>query len=201
MDDFASSIKQDNQGNYFISATTNSYGIGSESNMYLIKLDSIGDSLWTRTYGGNLEETANGLWITNDGGCVLVGQSNSFSNGNLNGYIVKTNENGDTLWTKNYGGIGIETFNSVQQTIDNGYVMAGYTNSIGAGDFDMLLLKMDSIANYSINTEINENPINYHDRKLIKIVDVLGRESKPNKKGLLFYIYDNGMLEKRIIIE
>jgi len=201
MDDFGSSIKQDNQGNYFISATTNSYGIGSESNMYLIKLDSIGDSLWTRTYGGSLEETANGLWLTDDGGCVLVGHSNSYSNGDFNGYIVKTDENGDTLWTKNYGGIGIETFNSVQQTIDNGYVMAGYSNSIGAGDFDMLLLKTDSLANYSINTEINENLINYYDRKLLKIVDILGRESKPNKKGLLFYIYDDGMLEKRIIIE
>jgi len=156
MDDLGSFVKQDNQGNYLIAATTNSYSNGTESDMYLIKLDSIGDSLWTRTYGGNFEETATGLWPTNDGGCILVGQSNSFSNGDYNGYIVKTDENGDTLWIKNYGGIGIETINSVQQTADNGYVIAGYTNSIGAGDFDMFLLKTDSLGNYTLNTGINE---------------------------------------------
>ena len=56
-DDLGSFVKQDNQGNYLIAATTNSYSNGTESDMYLIKLDSIGDSLWTRTYGGNFEET------------------------------------------------------------------------------------------------------------------------------------------------
>jgi len=201
MDDFASSVKQDNQGNYLISATTNSFGVGSESNMYLIKLDSIGDSLWTRTYGGNWEETAEGLWPTNDGGCILVGQSNSFSNGDLNGYIVKTDINGDTLWTKKYGGIGIETINSVQQTFDNGYVMSGYTNSIGVGDFDMVLLKTDSIGNFSINTLINENIMIYQERNLIKIIDVLGRNTDPKSNAPLFYIYDDGTVEKRIVIE
>ena len=201
MDDFASSVKQDNQGNYLISATTNSFGVGSESNMYLIKLDSIGDSLWTRTYGGNWEETAEGLWTTNDGGCILVGQSNSFSNGDLNGYIVKTDINGDTLWTKKYGGIGIETINSVQQTFDNGYVMSGYTNSIGVGDFDMVLLKTDSIGNFSINTLINENIMIYQERNLIKIIDVLGRNTDPKSNAPLFYIYDDGTVEKRIVIE
>ena len=201
MDDFASSVKQDNQGNYLISATTNSFGVGSESNMYLIKLDLIGDSLWTGTYGGNWEETAEGLWPTNDGGCILVGQSNSFSNGDLNGYIVKTDINGDTLWTKKYGGIGIETINSVQQTFDNGYVMSGYTNSIGVGDFDMVLLKTDSIGNFSINTLINENIMIYQERNLIKIIDVLGRNTDPKSNAPLFYIYDDGTVEKRIVIE
>jgi hypothetical protein len=158
MDDVGSFVRQDNQGNYFIAATTNSYSNGTESDMYLIKLDSLGDSLWTRTYGGNLEETATGLWPTNDGGCILVGKSNSFGNGDYNGYIVKTDGNGDTLWTKNYGGSGIETINSVQQTADNGYVMVGYTSSIGAGDFDMFLLKTDSLGDYNLNTGVNENP-------------------------------------------
>ncbi len=157
-DDLGSFVRQDNQGNYFIAATTNSYSTSTQSDMSLIKLDSNGDSLWTQTYGGNLKGIATGLWPTNDGGCILVGQSNSFGNGDFNGYIVKTNENGDTLWTKNYGGSGVEAINSVQQTSDNGYVMSGYTNSIGAGDFDMFLLKTDSLGNYTINTGINENP-------------------------------------------
>jgi hypothetical protein len=125
--------------------------------MYLIKLDSNGDSLWTRTYGGELEETATGLWLTNDGGCIIVGKSNSLNNDDFNGYSVTTDGDGNILWTRSYGGTGVENINSVQQTSDNGYIMAGYTNSIGAGDFDMWLLKTDSLGNSNLNIEINEN--------------------------------------------
>jgi len=150
-DDSGFSVRQDNVGNYYIAGITHSFGIGVGSNMYLIKLNPSGDSLWTQTYGGNFEESATGLWTTNDGGCILTGSSNSFSNGDFDGYIVKTDANGDVLWTKNYGGTGIEVANSVQQTSDNGYAIVGYTNSMGAGDFDMFLLKTDSLGNIQTN--------------------------------------------------
>jgi hypothetical protein len=164
MDDIGSYVKQDALGNFFIAATTSSYGIGTESDMYLIKLDSNGDSLWTKTYGGEFEDLATGLWPTNDGGCILVGKSNSFTSGDFNAYVVKTNSAGDSLWTKNYGGSGIEGLNSVQQTSDEGYVMAGFTNTIGAGDFDMLLLKTDSLGISDFNTgviEAQSSSLNY----------------------------------------
>ncbi|MGB1207253.1 MAG: T9SS type A sorting domain-containing protein [Chitinophagales bacterium] len=161
MDDSASFIREDNEGNYFVGGNTNSYGDGTGENMYLIKLNASGDSLWTKTYGGDLEDTITGLWPTNnDGGCILVGDSNSFSaTGDVDGYIIKIDGNGNTLWTKRYGESGTETLNSVQQTSDNGYAMAGYTNSIGAGDFDMLLLKTNSFGELVSNTIINENLI------------------------------------------
>lgn len=159
-DDLGAFVRQDNNGNYFVSGTTNSYGIGTAANMYLIKLDATGNTLWERTYGGNLEETGTGLWITNDGGCIITGRSNSFSaNGDFDGYIIKTDANGDTLWTNTYTGTGEEAINSVQQTPDNGYIMAGYTNSIGAGDFDMLLLKTDETGNSNFVTNSHKNNI------------------------------------------
>ena len=168
MDDIGSYVKQDALGNFFIAATTSSYGVGTESNMYLVKLDSNGDSLWTKTYGGELEDTATGLWPTDEGGCILVGQSNSFSStsGDLNAYVVNTNSVGDSLWTINYGGSGIEGLNSVQQTFDDGYIMAGFTNSIGAGDFDMLLLKTDSLGNLDFNTGVIEAHSSSHNYKV-----------------------------------
>lgn len=159
-DDLGSFVRQDNSGNYFVSGTTKSYGIGSESNMYLIKLDSAGNTLWERTYGGNLEETGTGLWATKDGGCIMTGRSNSFStSGDFDGYIIKTDANGDTLWTNTYGGTGEEIIHSVQQTSDNGYVMAGKTNSYGAGDFDMFLLKTDATGSLDFVTSIRQNDI------------------------------------------
>jgi len=159
-DDLGAAIKQDNSGNYFVSGTTHSYGIGAESNMYLVKLDAAGNTLWEKTYGGNLEEIGRGLWLTNDGGCIMTGRSNSFSaNGDFDGYIVKTDANGDTLWTNTYTGTGEEMLHSVQQTLDDGYVMAGYTNSVGAGDFDMLLLKTDATGSLDFVTNIHQNTI------------------------------------------
>ncbi len=157
-DDSGFSVRQNFAGDYYIGGTTNSFGTGIGSNMYLIKLNTFGDSLWTRTYGGNFEESAIGLWPTNDGGCILTGSSNSFSTGDFDGYIVKTDANGDILWTRTYGGTGMEVANSVQQTSDNGYAIAGYTNSIGAGDFDMFLLKTDAFGNSQLNLGQEEPP-------------------------------------------
>ncbi|MFK7948575.1 MAG: T9SS type A sorting domain-containing protein [Saprospiraceae bacterium] len=163
-DDFGTFIRQDNDGNYWISGTSKSFSTNNNADMYLIKLDSNGTELWTKTYGGNADDEANALWITNDNGCIIVGKSNSFSNGDFDGYIVKTDTNGDTLWTKTYGGNGEEDFKSIQQITDDGYIIAGLTNSQGAGDFDMWLLKTDSLGKLASTSTIGQNPndiINY----------------------------------------
>ena len=158
-DDTGYFVKQANDGNYFIAGTTNSYGGGFGNNMYLLKLNAAGDSLWTKTYGGNFEESATGLWATNDGGCILSGSTNTFSVGGFDGYIVKTDANGNVDWTKTFGGFGTEVANSVQQTADAGYIVAGYTNSAGAGDFDMYLLKIDSLGNFQSTLAIEPHQI------------------------------------------
>lgn len=144
-DDAAFSVRQINDGSYFVGGVTNSFGGGFGNNMYLMKLDALGDSLWTKTYGGIYEESATTLWATTDGGCILAGSSNTFSNGDFDAYVVKVDSDGNELWAQNYGGTEIDLIRSIQQTADNGYIMAGYTNSMGAGDFDVYLLKTDSL--------------------------------------------------------
>lgn len=176
-DDMANFVREASDGSYFVAGTTNSYGVGTESNMFLLKLDANGDSLWMQTYGGNFEDNTEELWITNDGGCIIAGSSNSFSSGDLDGYIVKVDSDGNTLWTRSYGGSGIDAFRSVQQTADNGYVIAGYTNSIGAGDYDMWLIKTDSLGEVQQTTAI-ENTANSH----------ISCEAYPNPSNGIFSI-------------
>ena len=65
------------------------------------------------------------------------------SGGNWDVWLIKTNADGDTLWTKTIGGSGNDAGYSVQQTIDEGYILTGYTYSLVAGDFDMWLTKTD----------------------------------------------------------
>jgi hypothetical protein len=125
-----------------IAGETRSYGAGG-SDFWLIKTDSTGDTLWTRTYGGTSDETCYGMAQTSDGGFVLAGRSNSFG-GSWGGYLVRTNSTGDTIWTHKYGGAARDEFAAVLPTSDNGFVLGGYTISYGAGSGDFWLLKVNA---------------------------------------------------------
>jgi len=141
-DDQAYFVQQTSDGGYVITGETSSFG-AVLYDVYLVKTDANGDTLWTRTYGGVLTEIARSVQQTSDGGYVIAGYTDSFGAGNLDFYLVKTDANGDTLWTRTYGGSAIDYGYSVQQTMDGGYVFAGYTYSFGA-DCDFYLVKTDA---------------------------------------------------------
>jgi hypothetical protein len=136
-----SSVEQTSDGGYIIAGYKEyvaDYGV------YLIKTDASGDTVWTRTYGGTNPEFGNSVQQTTDGGYIIAGSTGSFGAGNFDVYLVKTDASGDTVWTRAYGGTGRDHGVSVQQTSDGGYIIAGHTESFGAGDFDAYLIKTDA---------------------------------------------------------
>jgi hypothetical protein len=183
--DAATSVQQTTDGGYFIGGWTMSFGAGI-GDVYLIRTDAQGETLWTRTYGGTdsdwsnaAEQTADGGYIvacetyapdsfrawllktnasgdtvwtrtypggcaavqqTLDGGYIVAGGTPSGA-GNGDVYILKTDAEGDTLWSRTFGGKSLDLANSVQQTADSGYIMAGLTESFGAGFYDVYLIK------------------------------------------------------------
>ncbi|MCX6841624.1 MAG: T9SS type A sorting domain-containing protein [candidate division WOR-3 bacterium] len=141
--DIASAVQQTADGGYIIAGWTTSFGAG-DPDVYLIKTDAAGDTLWTRTYGGSMEDYGFSVLQTADSGYIIAGQTNSFGAGATDFYLVKTNATGDTLWSRTYGGAGDDWGNSVQQEADGGYIIAGYTSSFGAGDADVCLIKTDA---------------------------------------------------------
>ena len=141
-DDEGYSVDETADGGYIVVGKTRSFG-GGPCNVYLIKTDGVGDTVWTRTYGGRAVDWGSGVEQTTDGGYVVVGRTYEFGAGGSDVYLVKTDDAGDTVWTRTFGGPEDDWGYSVAQTADSGYVIAGWTESFGAGDFDVYLIKTE----------------------------------------------------------
>jgi len=111
---------------------------GGQSNLVVWKLESGGNILWQKTYGGILY--ANSIQETSDGGYIMAAYGAHF-------WVLKLSSNGNLLWQKRYGGINYDYAASIQETSDGGYIMAGKTLSFGAGNSDAWVLKLDSNGN------------------------------------------------------
>lgn len=122
------------------------------SDIYLIKTDPSGDTLWTKTFGGLNNDGGSAIQQTKDNGYIIAGTTCSFGEGlpYSNIYLLKIDSSGNILWTKTFGGLSTEEGYSVQQTYDNGFIIAGYTFSFGAGRYDVYLVKTDSLGDVAV---------------------------------------------------
>jgi hypothetical protein len=134
----------DTDGGYSIAATIEREG-SVMSDVYLVKTDAAGETLWSRTYGSPNNDRGYSHQQTSDRGYIVAGQSDVYQHGE-DVYLIRTNSAGDTIWTRTFGGFDDQEGRSVRQTHDGGFIVAGWTNS-GAGGKDVYLLKTDADGN------------------------------------------------------
>jgi len=97
-----------------------------------VSLLQLENTIWCKTYGGSASDGGNSICQTADGGFVICGYTFSFGNGNSDVYLIKTNSDGDTIWSQTYGSTGPDLAFSVQETNDNGFIICGTTGSSAA---------------------------------------------------------------------
>jgi hypothetical protein len=139
--DYASSVQQTSDDGYIVA--------GSMSDVFLIKTDANGNIIWAKTYGGTSWDYAYSVQQTSDGGYIVAGVTYSFGAGSWDIFLIKTDANGNVVWAKTYGGTSWDYAYSVQQTSDGGYIVAGWTDSFGAGYADIFLIKTNANGNIS----------------------------------------------------
>jgi arginine repressor len=141
---YGKSIKQISDGGYIIAGYTGSdLNGGSYFDVYLVKTDSNGNMLWSRTFGGTNNEFGLSVQQTSDGGYIIVGSSGQFVSPGGDVYVIKTDSNGYMLWSKTLGGTNHDAAYSVQQTSDGGYIIAGWTLTSGWSGLNAYLVKTD----------------------------------------------------------
>ena len=126
-DDRCSSVQQTLDGGYVLAGNTRSFGAG-DTDFWLVKTDANGDSLWSRAYGGeNSDDECYDVMETEDGGYVLIGQTRRSTEWSHDGLVIRTNADGDSLWSLRFGDANDNGFTTGLRTADGGFIFGGWT--------------------------------------------------------------------------
>jgi len=158
--DLAKSIQQTSDGGYIIAGESDSTngdvtGNHGTSDFWIVKLNVLGIIEWQKSLGGSYSDMANSIQQTSDGGYIVAGESSSINgdvtgnHGNADYWIVKLDPSGNIQWQKSLGGGNRDAANSIKQTSDGGYIIAGESNSTNGdvtgnhGNYDYWIVKLD----------------------------------------------------------
>jgi len=104
------------------------------------------DTAFVRTFGGINMDVARDVKECENLGFIIAGTTSSFGQGNTSMYLVKTDSLGQHIWSKNYGGLNSDWAYSVETTLDNGFLISGFSNSF-SNDYDPFVVKTDNNGN------------------------------------------------------
>jgi hypothetical protein len=140
-------VKLTNDGGFIMCGSIRPGGIpwpGLDYDFYLLKTDNFGNEQWRRSIGyDDRVERGACLDLTDDGGFIIGGHTD-YGAGHNDIWLVKTDENGDTLWTQYHGGLYNDGISDICVTPDGGYLLCGCTQSYGMGGLDIYLIKTNS---------------------------------------------------------
>jgi hypothetical protein len=136
-------MEQTADSGFIMVGGTTTYSVG-QNDIWLVKSDAYGNQQWQKSKGGTDFDFANMVKVTSDGGFIIAGFTSSFGAGSSDGYLIKTDANGNTQWTQTYGNSGLQELEAVIQTADGGYACVGIDYSAGTGYYDIWVIKTNA---------------------------------------------------------
>jgi len=137
---------QTKDGGYAITGAIDSSAVNNQD-VYVVKLDTAGNSQWTKTIGGASKDVGAAIIQTQDGGYAITGATKSSGAGSFDVYAIKLDAIGKVIWTKTIGGEGDDEGESIVQTSDGGYAIGGFTNAYKTSDYKFYAIKLDAQGN------------------------------------------------------
>jgi hypothetical protein len=150
LEDRGREVRQRADGAFIQVGRTRSFSALGDFDIWVLKWDATGNLQQQRVFGGADSDRARAVELTSDGGSIVAGRtrSNPAGAGDADIWLMKLDANLIPQWQKTYGDAGLETAQSVRQTPDGGYIVAGWTQSFSAwGGQDVWLLKLDAVGN------------------------------------------------------
>ena len=141
-EDICLTALQTDDSGFLLAGRSKSSGAG-DYDFYLVKTDDEGVETWNDYYGGEGEDICESIVDIRDGGYLLAGSTTSFGEGGYDMCLLKVDVNGDLKWSIPFGGDEDDFCTSAQQTADGGFILGGYTNSFGEGEYDFWLVKTE----------------------------------------------------------
>jgi hypothetical protein len=140
------SIIQTKDGNFITTGCVWSKGAG-RGDVRVAKLNKRGDLVWDKTFGGSENDEAYSIIQTNDGGCAVTGFTVLEDTGDRDFWVIKLDKDGYKVWDRTFGGTSEDWANSIIQSKNGNYMVAGWTKSMGAGKTDVWIVKLDKRGN------------------------------------------------------
>ena len=141
--DFSTSVTELANGDVLICAHSNGYGAGM-TDALMFRIDNAGNEIWTKSYGGADIDAYLSASLLDDGNIIAVGLTRSFGVGTEDILLSKMDQNGVLIWSKTYGGTGMNNGADVMENSNGEIIVSGATNSF-SGNFDYLLLSVDAV--------------------------------------------------------
>lgn len=141
-DDYGWALESEDDG-YLLAGQTKSFGAG-DIDGFLVKVNLAGEPIWRQTYGGTAEDRLYSIDQTNSGGYVLAGTTRTDSQGERDAYLIKTDSEGELIWSSSFGEEQDDVFHAVRETSEGDLIATGYSKSFGAAGYDAWLMNIDS---------------------------------------------------------
>ena len=144
------SVTETSDGGYALTGRTESFA-SDGFDAWLIKTDSDGNEQFNKTFDREDGDEVNSVVQTSDGGYALAGTTQSLGSGTGDGWLIKTDSDGNEEFDRTYGGSEFEAWESITETAEGGYALAGRTESFGSGDSDAWLVETDASGTVQFN--------------------------------------------------